>query len=387
MGRLNKDWCLVLSGGGAKGVYHLGVWKALKELDIEVNAIVGTSIGALAAALLAQGADDALEVLVGSLSLDSIVALPPELFRDGRWTLDRGAWSAARSMLTAAVDRGGLDTSPLRRLLDERIDEAAIRRSGVDLGLVTVNLTDLAPRQVFLDAIAPGQLVDYLMASSAFPGFEMPVIDGKRYLDGGLYDNIPYALARDRGYRRIIVSDIAGPGRNRRFDGTGAVTAFIRASIRMGGAFDFDREFLDSFQTLGKLDALRCFGALEGQTYFLEPGASTREADRALEAAASVLEVPRIARYTRAELEAQLTLRRTEAEGVVERLLGGSGQLDLRALVSEGAWEAFQGGPYVLSRLLEELFPGRAGRTLRRSLARLNPGLEAGAAFLNPLRQ
>ncbi|MDA3955463.1 patatin-like phospholipase family protein, partial [Oceanispirochaeta sp.] len=59
--RQKEKYCLVLSGGGAKGVYHLGAWKALSELGIEVDAFIGNSIGAIVAGFLAQGQTRALE--------------------------------------------------------------------------------------------------------------------------------------------------------------------------------------------------------------------------------------------------------------------------------------------------------------------------------------
>ena len=52
---MEKRYALVLSGGGTRGVYQIGVWKALRELKIEYDLIIGSSIGALNAALMAQG--------------------------------------------------------------------------------------------------------------------------------------------------------------------------------------------------------------------------------------------------------------------------------------------------------------------------------------------
>ena len=51
---MDKEFGLVLAGGGTKGAYEVGVWKALKELNINITAIAGTSIGALNAALILQ---------------------------------------------------------------------------------------------------------------------------------------------------------------------------------------------------------------------------------------------------------------------------------------------------------------------------------------------
>ena len=269
---LDSGYCLVLSGGGAKGVYHIGVWRALKELGIKVDAFVGASIGAIIAGLLAQGADDALAEIGRTITVDSILALPEEFTEEGEIKLDRDSLSAAKDFFRSIMKDKGLDTSPLRGLLAANIDEAALRRSGRDLGVVTVNLSDLEPREVFLDEMEEGSLVDYLMASAAFPGFEQPVIDGKKYVDGGLHDNIPYAMARKRGYRRVIVSDISGAGRNRKPDIEGSLTVYIRNSVGMGGTLDFNRRFLDDFNLLGYLDTMRSFGRLSGYSYFIETG-------------------------------------------------------------------------------------------------------------------
>ena len=74
MADLNRGYCLVLAGGGAKGVYHLGVWKALRELGIEVDAFVGTSIGAVVAGLLAQDDDTVI------VTTDDASTFVPRLF-------------------------------------------------------------------------------------------------------------------------------------------------------------------------------------------------------------------------------------------------------------------------------------------------------------------
>lgn len=352
-------------------MYHVGVWQAVQELGLGVSGLVGTSIGALAAAAMAMGSDDTLEALVGALSLESMVSLP----KSDQMTLD-----TALALVQSVVARKGLDTTPLRRLLTDRIDEAVIRSSGLDFGLVTVNLSDLAPRELFLDQMDPGSLIDYLMATTAFPGFESPRIDGKRYLDGGLYDNIPFDLARRRGYRRILVSDVSGVGITRKTDPAGTITASVRNSIRMGGVFDFDPVFLADYRRLGYLDTLKTFGRLGGQHYFLESGSA---ADPVLEAAALMVEVPRIAVYTAESLAEAVEARRKAVEARVAELAGDESR-DLAALLrTSGALLTFAGPPYQTWRLLEELFPGRGGDALRSTLARLHPPLRDAAPFFS----
>lgn len=276
---MSESYALVLSGGGAKGVYHVGVWKALREMGVKVEAFVGSSVGAVTAAFLAQGIDYALEDLAGRIGLDFILNIPENLVENGELKLNRGNRKSFRRFCRSVIAQRGLDTRPLRELLKEYIDEDKIRARGKDLGIVAYNITEMRPIELFIDQMEQGTLVNYVMASTALPGFQQPSIDGKRCIDGGIFDNIPFTMARRRGYRNIIVSDIGGLGVNRRPNTShirGTRTVYIRASQDMGGVLNFNREFLNRFLHLGYLDTMRTFGNLHGRRYFIRPD-STEE--------------------------------------------------------------------------------------------------------------
>ena len=268
---MNEPYCLVLSGGGAKGVYHIGVWKALQELKIEVNACIGNSIGAIISAFFAQGIGEELEQISQEISVGFILGVPDDLIDNGELKLSKGTFRTYETFYKNIRLHKGLDTSELRKLLATHIDERVIRDEGCDLGVVTYSLSDRKHREVFIEDMEDGELIDYLLASSAFPGFELPVIKGKKYIDGGVYDNVPYAMARRRGYRNIIVVDIDGIGVKRRMNFEGSRTIHIKSSIGMGGVFDFNRNFLDRFTLLGYLDTMQTFGRLKGYHYFIQP--------------------------------------------------------------------------------------------------------------------
>ncbi|HEY9055147.1 MAG TPA: patatin-like phospholipase family protein [Rectinemataceae bacterium] len=414
--RLDKGWCLVLSGGGTKGVYHIGVWTALKELGIQVDGCVGTSIGAILGAIFCQGADEGLEELVEGMGIDAILALPKEFEGGEGIKLDGSVLSAAPSLLKSVVEKGGLDTSPLRQLLESRLDEDAIRRSGKDFGVVAVNLSDLKPKEIFIDAMEKGSLIDYIMASAAFPGFQNPVIGGKRYLDGGIYDNIPYAMARKRGYRRLIVSDMSGAGRNRRPEIEGSLTVYIKNSIEMGGIFDFDPAFFHKFSRLGYLDTMRTFGRYEGYDYFIEPDPDAEaEAAKAdipalaadetrrlpdrmaydprrllcrLECAASMLEVDRLRPYSYAQLDAAIRAKAEAEESLLASPGLGEGQSlparisALRKAVSE---RKFDRCPFHYWMLAGQILPRRTARVVRKALEGIFPALPVGLDYLKSI--
>jgi NTE family protein len=271
IGKKNDPYCLVLSGGGAKGVYHIGAWKALKELEIEVNAFIGNSIGAIIAGFLAQGNEEQLYFIGDNITVEYLIRIPEEMVENGELKVNFTHLSAFRELYKDLIRRGGLDTSPLRKVLQDSLDEDLIRNSGNDLGVVTFNISDMKAKEVFLEQMEPGSVIDYLMASSAFPGFNHPIIKGKKYIDGGVYDNIPYKLARSRGYRKIIIIDISGMGINKRPNIEGTDTIYIKNSINMGGVLDFNRSFLNRYMELGYLDTMKTFGELKGIRYFISP--------------------------------------------------------------------------------------------------------------------
>ncbi len=267
----NEKYCLVLSGGGAKGVYHIGAWRALRELGVEIEGVVGNSIGAIIATFIALNLHAELEDIGSKIGLDYILNVPEELVEDGELSINLRKKDAFRTFYRNTASKRGLDTSPLKNLLSQYIDEERIRNGDVDFGVVTYNVSDMKPREVFLEEMEEGELISYAMASSAFPGFQSPEIAGKKYIDGGVFDNIPFSMARSRGYRNLIIIDISGAGVNRKPDIPGTRTTYIKNSINMGGVLDFDRQFLDDFNTLGYLDTMKTFGRLRGVDYFIEP--------------------------------------------------------------------------------------------------------------------
>lgn len=266
----DAPFCLVLSGGGAKGVYHIGVWQALKELEVPICACIGNSIGALIAGAIAMEDPSLMDASAGFFSPECAFDLPDELKKDGEIGIANHSLRSYRHILSALRQHNGLDTGPLRDLVYRHLSEQRLRASSIDLGVVVFNLSDRRTEELFLEDMPEGTVCDYLLASAAFPGFRMQKIAGSTYIDGGVADNIPYAMAKRRGYRNLIVVDISGAGIRRRFDMQNTRTVYIRNSIQMGGLLDFHEKTLRDFQLLGYLDTLRVFGEVSGYRYFIK---------------------------------------------------------------------------------------------------------------------
>lgn len=263
---------LVLEGGGARGAYHIGAYKALLELDIKISAVSGTSVGALNGAMIAQGEIEKAYNIWSEISPSKALAVDEARLAEFHNQIINPAnlpYYARR--ISEIISEGGLDVSPLKGLLEENINENRVRNSKIKLGIVTVSLTDFKALELFVEDIPQGHLVDYLMASAGFPGFKIERIEGKRFIDGGFHDNLPIKLLQDKGYTDIIVVRTYGPGRHRRIQTEGMNIRYISPVDDLGGIMDFDSEVAKQNLQLGYFDAMRVFQNLKGKKYYIKP--------------------------------------------------------------------------------------------------------------------
>lgn len=268
--RQMKDYGLVLAGGGAKGVYQLGAWKAMRELGIKFSVVAGVSIGSINGALIAADCYDKAVELWSCASVDKGVKIAGEL-KDPEKLF---SLKNAGVLLKEIMRNKGIDASPTKDFLLQFIDEEKVRRSPVKFGMVTFNLSEFAPVEIFIDKIPEGELVDFLLASSKVPGVSKIGPEDDRYLDGGVYDNAPIGLLRKNGYNRIIVVDISSmKGLGHKSDMTNAEFVYIRPfDIEdLGAAFDFSEEMYEKRLKMGYLDTRKAFGCLSGRQFYFEP--------------------------------------------------------------------------------------------------------------------
>ena len=151
------------------------------------------------------------------------------------------------------------------------INEEKVRRSGKDFGIVTVSLTDLKPLEIYIEDIPQGKLVEYLMASAYLPVFKREKIDGKDFIDGGIYDNVPMGLLINKGYEDLIVVRTHGLGRNRRINKKNLNIRYISPRESLGRTLDFDTKTCRFNLKLGYFDAFKAIKQLKGNKYYIIP--------------------------------------------------------------------------------------------------------------------
>ncbi len=262
---------LVLEGGGGKGGYHIGVWKALRELGIEIGAVTGTSVGALNGAFITQDKFEEAYELWYNMNPSLIVNVDAKVHNDLiNFTINFKDWDKYFDYFKKLLKNRGLDVEPLKDLIRKYVDEDAIRNSPIEFGLVTVSLTDRKPVEIFVDEIPIGKLPDYLLASSYLPAFKTQTIDDKYFLDGGFYDNLPINLIYNRGYKNIIAVDMKSLGFKRSVNASDIIVTSITPSGDLGMTLEFDTEQSRKNILMGYLDTLKVFGKYEGDTYYID---------------------------------------------------------------------------------------------------------------------
>ena len=250
---------LALEGGGARGAYHIGVVRALYENGYEFDGFVGTSIGAINAAILAQGDFQKALELWTDISMDKVFDMDEQLilqFADLKSIhLDIPLPDDVRRSLAKIVYSGGLNTNKIRAMIERYINEDQLRNSHKDFGLVTVSILEFKPYELMLEDIPENQLANYLMASASLPGLRRERFEGKSFLDGGYYNNCPHNLLSMRGYDEIIVIRTKAPGIFRKIEDDKKIKT-ITASEGLGNILLFTPENSAANISLGYKDGL-----------------------------------------------------------------------------------------------------------------------------------
>src|SRR5512138_2887813 len=176
---------LVLGGGAARGFAHVGVIRVLEQERIPVDLVVGTSVGSLIGALYA-GERNAFELEWAAFQLKQ-----EDLF-------DFGVWNAVMGMGLAKGEK-------LEAFVKGKVKKPKIEQLPLPFAAVATDLN--WGTRIVLDK---GSVARAVRASSAIPGVFEPVLhDGKLLVDGGVVDNIPIDVAREKGADLVVAVDIS----------------------------------------------------------------------------------------------------------------------------------------------------------------------------------
>ncbi|WP_418548366.1 patatin-like phospholipase family protein [Hungatella sp.] len=275
---LTREYGIVLEGGGAKGAYQIGAWKALREAGIRIKGIAGASVGSLNGALICMDDLEKAEEIWKNIEYSRVMDVSDETIK----ALKRKGFKALnmQEILNSGVQfikDGGFDVTPLKNLIAEVVgDESRIRESDRELFAVTYSVSEHRELAVDVRKGEEGSVKDMLLASAYFMAFKNEKLGGKRYRDGGGLNNVPLGVLLDKGYEDIIVIRIYGWG----FDSEkvtkipeGVNVYHIAPRQDLGGILEFDKKQSRKNMTLGYYDAKRFLYGLAGRIYYIDaPG-------------------------------------------------------------------------------------------------------------------
>lgn len=270
---LTKEYGIVLEGGGARGSYQIGAWKALREAGIKIRGIAGASVGALNGALICMDDLEKAEEIWENIRYSQVIDVDDDVIETVK-KLDLKSLNLVKVAEDAKkiLKDKGLDITPLKNLIESVVDEDKIRSSDRELYLTTYSVTDRELLVLNGKDIPDGEIGDMLLASAYFPAFRNDKLGGKRYLDGGGWNNVPINILLEHDYKDILVIRIYGLGydseRTTEIPEDVHVT-HIAPRQDLGGILEFDRTRARKNMTLGYYDAKRVLYGLEGRWYYL----------------------------------------------------------------------------------------------------------------------
>lgn len=249
---------LVLGGGGAKGSYEVGVFKALRKLHMKFDIVTGVSIGSINGAFYVANeykkclkmwqkitTSDLFDVAIGSKMSKGDIKL-----------------------LVKQMSTGGISFSNAYNFLKKNINEEKVRKSKIDYGLVTVSLTNKKPRFLTKEQIPYGKLVDYICASSiCYPFVHAQDINDESFIDGGFYDGIPINLAIDMGATEILAVDLSVLAINKKPKDKNIKVDVIKMKDKTPLTLTFTKEYANKNIKYGYNDTMKHFNKLDGNIY------------------------------------------------------------------------------------------------------------------------
>jgi NTE family protein len=175
---------LALGSGGAKGIAHIGVLRALQNANVKVDYISGTSVGAMVASMYAFDVNlDVVAKIAKSMTLAQITAF--KFNKTGFFTAD-----------------------PLKEILTEHLGEVNIEDAAIPLSIVATDI-NTGEEVIFTE----GPLADAVCASASIPGVYIPMqLNGRTLVDGGIVQSVPVQAVKAMGAGVIIASQLGGVG-------------------------------------------------------------------------------------------------------------------------------------------------------------------------------
>ena len=272
---VNDKWGLVFAGGGGKGAYQIGAWKALNKLckDLNICAVAGTSVGALNAVLYAIGDYNLAsriwndeQLAKDILRLKSLEEVIDDSFLSVLVSrlemLDNGKLDIFLDVVNELMNKGVLSREGLREIIIKNNIVGKMRQVKIPCyATICSSLNPFNMRAVYKDLrnLEHEEFIKILLASSAIPFiFSQERVKGKLYCDGGIIDNAPTQAIHENcsEIKNIIVIDLAaGNSKIDRYKYEDVTILHLRPKQSLKGfrgTLDFGKETIEALMKQGE---------------------------------------------------------------------------------------------------------------------------------------
>ena len=274
----NKKICLVLDGGGAKGAYHIGVFKALKELNIieYINAISGASVGALNACLFPiynLNSKIVENIWINEVE-DKILTLNPNKVINSFFNIRK---NYIKKVVFDLLDDDNILLIPfinflsassvfsrdgIKEIMDKYLQEEIIKK--INIYVSCTNVYNFKPHYFKLNNYSLKTIKKILLASSAIPALFPPEnIKGKLYIDGGISDNSPVKALKNYEFTDIIIVHLKHNNNsnilaNKLYNNINVYELYPKKDLGsfFEGTLNFSKDFIKKCMHQGYIDAL-----------------------------------------------------------------------------------------------------------------------------------
>lgn len=262
---------LALAGGGSRGAYQIGVYRALRKCHIRIDGFVGTSIGALNAAMFASNRDKELYNLWKFINMGNIFGFSDDFVKNlEKEKFDFELIKSGLIDFKKIVLNKGISLENYRKVLKDLKIEETLYKSDKDFGLVTVKFPEFKPLYLFKNDIKPSLLNEYIIASCYLPIFKMEkILDNKYYLDGGFYDNLPANALLKKGYDLVYAVNLDAIGIKRPYLDKSKVIE-IKPSRNLGSILNVNKDKINKNIELGYYDTIKIIKKLDGYKYIFK---------------------------------------------------------------------------------------------------------------------
>lgn len=248
---------IVLSGGGAKGAYQMGCWKALRKLNLKFDIVTGTSIGALNGMMMVQNNYYKTLRMWKRLSFNKLYE---------NITDDLSDIQVYEKYIQSVIKEKGIKITKIEKLINKLYSPFLMKHSKKKFGVVVFNLKTL--KHEYKIKGETNKLKDYVIASATcYPFFQKKRIDGIDYIDGGYYDNMPINLAIEMGATEVIAIDLKAIGIKQKIKDKSVKITYIEPTSKLESFLLFKKSSNKKMIKQGFNDTMKVFNKRDGKVF------------------------------------------------------------------------------------------------------------------------